>query len=95
MFTEEKYRQLCQIVLKRHYNDFRNDIKDRFFYNTSTQAEKRLLDMIRNFRTEMEEMVPIRRNNIDDEVLQSQILGEYIQIARKYGNRVKRRYGLD
>ncbi|MEL7122579.1 MAG: hypothetical protein AAFO07_24245 [Bacteroidota bacterium] len=51
--------------------------------------------MIRNFRTEMEVRVPIRRNNIDDEVLQNQILGEYIQIARKYGNRVKRRYGLD
>nr|WP_298997251.1 hypothetical protein [uncultured Allomuricauda sp.] len=92
---EEKYHKLCQQVLKRHYEQFREDIKDGFFYNTPAQAEKRLLDMIRNFRSEMEQRVPYSRNDVSNEVLKETILNQYIQIARKYGNRVKKKHRLD
>ncbi|NAY92108.1 hypothetical protein GTQ34_09260 [Muricauda sp. JGD-17] len=92
---EDRYHKLCREELKRHYNHFREDIKDKFFYNTPTQAEKRLLDMIHNFRYEMERIAPIPRNDMDAQVLKETILNEYIQIARKYGNRVKERHGLD
>lgn len=94
MIHEDKYHSICRKVLKRHYNQFRKDLKDGFFYNTPAQAEKRLLDMIRNFRADMEQLVPVSHNETNAQVLKESILNEYIQIARKYGNRVKKRQGL-
>ncbi|MFD2101309.1 hypothetical protein [Flagellimonas iocasae] len=94
MIQEEKYHSICREVLKRHYNQFRLDIKDDFFYNTPARAETRLLDMIRSFRSDMERLVPVSPNDTNAQVLKESILNEYIQIARKYGNRVKKRRGL-
>lgn len=94
MIQEEKYHSICREVLKRHYNQFRLDIKDGFFYNTPARAEKRLLDMIRSFRADMERIVPVSPNDTNAQVLKETILNEYIQIARKYGNRVKKKRGL-
>ncbi|MCL6272543.1 hypothetical protein M3P19_00900 [Muricauda sp. 2012CJ35-5] len=94
MINEEQYHQICKNVLKRHYYSFREDINDGFFYNTPTQAEKRLLKMIRDFRSEMEQRVPVSHNDSNSQVLKEQILGDYINIARKYGNKVKRKQGM-
>lgn len=94
MYSEERYHKLCKQVLKKHYNTFRDDIKDGFFYTTPTQAEKRLLEMIYNFKREMEELVPVSPRDNNMHLMKESILAEYVAIARKYGNRVKRKYGL-
>lgn len=51
--------------------------------------------MIRSFRAEMEQLVTIFSNYTNAQFLKEIILGEYVSIARLYGNRVKKRYGLD
>ena len=91
---EEKCHTVCKRVLKKHYDQFRKDIKDGFFYNTPVQGQRRLTEMLGNFRKEMDGVVQLGRNNTDLEVIKETIMGEYMQIGRKYGERVLKRAGL-
>lgn len=91
---EEKCHEVCKVVLKRHYNEFRKDIKDEFFYNTPVQGQRRLTEMLCNVRREIDGVVQLGRNNTDLEVVKETIMGEYMQIGRKYGERVLKKAGL-
>jgi len=90
-FEEKRYHEICQRVLRKHYAEFRKDIADSFFIDCEERAEKRLMDMIRAFRMEMDILAPERNKNTDLELKQQMILSHYMKIARKYGNRAKRK----
>ncbi|MGN7513678.1 MAG: hypothetical protein ACTHOM_04835 [Allomuricauda sp.] len=91
---EDKCHEVCKSVLKKHYNQFRKDIKDGFFYNTPVQGQRRLTEMLGNFRKEIDEVVRFGRHDNDSEVIKETIMGEYMQIGRKYGERVLKKAGL-
>lgn len=91
---EQECHRICQQVLKRHYQEFKKDIKDGFFYNTPTQGQRRLTDMLGAFRRELETRIPLRRHDTDAQVLKETIMGEYMQIGRTYGERVLKKSGL-
>jgi len=91
---EDKCHEVCKTVLKKHYNQFRKDIKDGFFYNTPVQGQRRLTEMLGNFRKEIDEVILFGRQDNDREVIKETIMGEYMQIGRKYGERVLKKAGL-
>lgn len=91
---EQECHSVCKQVLKQVYNDFRKDIKDDFFYNTPTQGQRRLTEMLGAFRRELETQVPVGRHDTDAQVLKETIMGEYMRIGKTYGERVLRKSGL-
>jgi hypothetical protein len=91
---EEKCHEVCKQVLKKHYNQFRKDIKDGFFYNTPVQGQRRLTEMLGKFRIELDEVVRLGRGDSNREVIKETIMGEYMKIGRKYGERVLKKAGL-
>ncbi len=91
---EKECHRVCKQVIKQVYNDFRKDIKDGFFYNTPAQGQRRLTEMLRMFRRELETRIPIGPYDTDTQVLKETIMGEYMQLGRTYGERVLRKSGL-
>ncbi len=91
MTPHEQYEVICQRVLRKHYRAFRKVVSDPFFVSSETQAKAQLTKMLRNARMEAEEIVQVERWDSNSRRIAEILLGKYMHIGKKYGERYYRR----
>lgn len=91
MTPQEQYEEICQRVLRKHYREFRARVSDPFFVDCEYTAKIELNKMLRNARAEMEAVIHIKRSDFNSREIAEIMLGKYLMIGRKYGQRYYRK----
>ena len=91
MTTQDQYEKICQRVLRKHYREYSKAVCDPFFVDCESKAKAKLTEMLRNTRSEVETIVAIPRWDLNSRRIAERIIGKYLNIGRKYGERYYKR----